>query len=480
MTKNENHVAELSNVILVVRYILFISSIYLGVLGFFESDKTILFLAVLIIFLNNIIYSLEKIENRIILLAFSITFYTFLLGGISAEYVWNYHSDYFFSDSIWIHTEICLFIALFFIFVFYSILEKSNKERQKDLIERYENAKYKSVRRSGKIIFYVTYVFYIICTLEKVIFVKGSGYLAYYTEYSSSLPYTFVKIGDMANIAFLVFLATMPTKKEAKWPIILYLAQALLALGAGKRSSLIIPLLTIIIYFIIRNKINPDEKKPWFGKKELVTCIILVPIIISFMYIYNIIRLESDYNNLSLIQSLYGFFEETGFSVNVINYGKLYEANIPNKIYSFGTVIDYLRENVITQLFLDLPVYKGQTVEKALNSHNFSQIITYIPAPNWYLNGHGYGSSYIAESYHDFGYFGIVLFSLVYSFVMTKLYDYRNKRIIYVSLSLIIIKPILMAPRFAADAFLAELINFHTWIVIFVIFVFAKIIRKKV
>ena len=47
------------------------------------------------------------------------------------------------------------------------------------------------------------------------------------------------------------------------------------------------------------------------------------------------------------------------------------------------------------------------------NYHNFSHWISYLVSPYYYLNGHGMGSSYLAENYLAMGFFGVILVSAV-------------------------------------------------------------------
>ena len=114
-----------------------------------------------------------------------------------------------------------------------------------------------------------------------------------------------------------------------------------------------------------------------------------------------------------------------------------------------------------------------------MNSHNFTQIITYIRDPRFYLSGRGLGSSYIAEAYHDFGYFGVVLWNAIYAFLLSHFYNYKGKGIVYVTMSLCVLKTVLIAPRNVASGFLTQLINLDTWLVIGVICILARILCRK-
>jgi oligosaccharide repeat unit polymerase len=441
---------------------------------------------VFFLFAVNLTYGLLEFYDRIFFTAFQITFFTFLLGRTVSNMLTGHEStDYNFSMGIISHTNICLGIALvslLFGYVVANYLKQNHDLKREYVLERdtencldYDSPLYVSVRTVSMWAFFATFPFDILVAVEKYIFVKSMGYAAYYTSYASQFPYVIIKLADSCVIAFYIFLATFPSKKNVRIPIILYLIHAVVSLGTGKRTELIVPLFLLILYFCVRNKIRRGDS-PWITGRSFMIILILVPFLLAAMFTYNTTRFstsstETDTSaSTEFVEKIAGFFEEIGFSVNVISFEKYYEAEIPDKVYSFGDTVDYLRENVLTQLFFDFPVYKTQTVEKALYGNNFSQTITYIRSESYYLSGRGYGSSYIAEAYHDFGYLGVSFWSIMYAFFLAFMYDYKNKGIIYVTLSLCALRYILIAPRNMASAFISEIINVNVWFVIVGVF----------
>ena len=79
----------------------------------------------------------------------------------------------------------------------------------------YDSIKYKSIREASKWIFYGTYLFDLYSIIEIIFYVLRHGYAAFYTGFTTNVPYIIGKIGDMSPIAFWVYLSTMPEKKEA-------------------------------------------------------------------------------------------------------------------------------------------------------------------------------------------------------------------------------------------------------------------------
>lgn len=469
-------------IIKVSRYCSFTVSIILFIFGVLFENINLLNYSIFFMWLNNICYGLESFYNRIFFSAFQITFFTFLMGRTLSGLFLVREDYYNFSNDILIHTEICLFIALISLYIGYVLFEKVRFTKHKpSRVMDYESPQYRLTRKISKYLFWSMLPFSILTIAEKIVFIRVMGYADYYIDYTSTFPYLITKLGDICPLAFYIFIATMPSKKEIRWPLIFFFFRAVCLIFTGKRADFVVPVLLLLLYFVRRNDIHSGGVR-WFTKKHLFVIVVCVPVLLAALFSYNTIRFDSSNkeNDNSFFESVLGFFDNTGFSVNVISFEKQYEDRIPDKIYSFGDTIDYLRENAVTQLFFDFPAYRTQTVDKALYGNNFSQTITYLRSPSYYLSGRGYGSSYIAEAYHDFGYFGIILWSFIYSGMLAKVYSFRGKGIIYIALALNVLHYILLAPRNMASAFISEYINVDTWVVIAgVMFIVHFLLRKK-
>ncbi|MBQ6040479.1 MAG: O-antigen polysaccharide polymerase Wzy family protein [Oscillospiraceae bacterium] len=485
----------LVRIINTVKYLCYFLCMPLFVIGLLLQNVLVLDISVLLAWAGNACFGMQKIRKRAFFFAFQITFFTFLLGRTVANLI-SSKEDYFtFSHAIQVHTRICLFIALIALVVSYALFENvrldtgflkhlhigGRKRSYAADFLRYESEEYKSVRFVSKWLLIATFPFDILVLAEKTIFVMSHGYADLYVSYTSHLPYLFVKLGDVFRVALFIFLATMPSKKEARIPLLLFFAESVMTLGTGKRTNFVVPLIIFVLYFWIRNEINPG-RTPWLTKKHVYLMLAAVPFLILFLLAFNAVRFAKSSGvqaqDGGLRDKLIGFFESIGFSVNVISYEKLYEHRIPDVIYSFGNTTEYLKENVLTQLFFDFPVYKNQTIGKALYGTDFTQTVTYLYSPTYYLAGRGFGSCYIAEAYHDFGYPGIALWSTIYSALLYFVYNYKKKGIIYIALSLCMFKAVLIAPRSVASGFLTEMLNLDIWLVIGMVWFGAYIIRQ--
>lgn len=451
--------------------------------GMLSGDLTAMNAGILLGWTANLAYGLADWRRRSFYVAFQLTFFAFLLGRTVVQLLTGIQDAHSFPDEIHRHTNLCIFLAELSLWLGYAIAERlwprdapSPRGRTSPGVD-YESPGYRTVRQVSKLLFYVTFPCRVAVQAETMLFMAKHGYASLYVDFASQLPYAVGQFVDVCQVAYFLFLATMPSRKEFSFPTFLYLGSAVLGCLAGRRGDLVVPLLTYVLYCVIRNRINRGPE-PWFTRRAIRVLALAAPFLFIVLYSFGVSRFGNRTSSGSSMEKLAGFFNELGFSRNVINYEKLYEDFIPDKLYSIGDTVDYLRENVLTQFFFKFPVYDTQTAEKAMEGHNFSQTITYLYSPAYYLRGRGLGSCYIAEAYHDFGYFGIVLWSFVYCFVLKKVYSFEGKGIVAVALALLALKQLLLSPRTMASGFFSEYVNVNTWLTIAIVFLSARLLGK--
>lgn len=125
------------------------------------------------------------------------------------------------------------------------------------------------------------------------------------------------------------------------------------------------------------------------------------------------------------------------------------------KNYTFGGIIDYVcRSNFSQKLWGTESLGDGNNLVKALYSNNFSHRMSYAALGKSYLQGHGLGSSYILETYADFGYFGIIIFSIILGMLFCCMERMLRKGGTQTAFALIVLTDIYFCPRGAALAWL--------------------------
>jgi oligosaccharide repeat unit polymerase len=461
----------LRNSILFFALCLFSISIY-------YNDLNILLISIFILFIHNIIFFLANIQERVIFGAFHVTFFTFLLGNLAFNKLSDESAIIIFSEGVQKHILITLFISLLCIFLGYIVSTNKGYYSINKTID-YDSNNIRLIRTISKYVYYISYIPYLICLLDKVNFVSENNYISYYTQYTSSIPHVVVSFGQMSIISFALFLATMPNKKESRLPIILYLIYTFLSLGYGQRNTFVLNSLFIFIYFIIRNKINPERKK-WLEKKHVILIMIATPFIIVSLNNFAFTRENKVVEQTSRRDVITDFFVGQGQSINIIGYGKSLENSFPpNKMYTFGPLIYYMRNNVITQFIFDIPKYKSNTVDMALYGNSFGQTISYLVIKDNYLAGRGMGSCYIAEVYKDFGYIGIVIINLVYGYFFANINKQLRYNVWLTAFLLISIKYILLSPRADTLTFLTSSINMINIFTLGLIWFVYKILNNR-
>lgn len=469
------------------RCITFVIALMLTIFVYLVTDEVrILVIFPCLVFVFGLLYCFDSFNDNIFLFGFLICFFTFLLGGqvinsISKVYGYN------FSDDIERHTNVVLSISLLGLMVGYILSDRAGKSRRRvsNCVFNYDCSKYLNVRYLSKNIYYLTYAFWIITLLDVIKYVIQYGYTSYYLYYSSRIPAIIRLVGYMAPMALFIFLATMPQKKEARMPILLYVVYVLLTLGTGRRVNFMTGLLIIFAYMLIRNVVNPGEK-PWITKKAVFALVLSLPVLITIMYLFEYIRSDSYVGSASDYSPLLGFFIRQGTSINVIKYTELFSDRLnPEAHYSLYNLIKWLQGSgsILNHLFslnFDFPMGK-QTALTATQGTYLADFVSYNANKSTYLTGMGYGSCYIEELYVDFGYFGVFCGNFIYGILLCSLMknSLRNHSIWKAALGLYIVDLLFKAPRATFDAFLGDPLYVECWGTLLLVFVVVKIVRNR-
>lgn len=420
----------------------------------FDQVNGLLF-SVLLFVIHNVLYCIEKLESRIFFLFFQLTFFLFLeakpliLLITGEELISSINSNLFFDQLSIEHNIITLLLSQYSLFFAYYLFDKFQRDNENKLATNYNASYIKRVRSISIKLMYISFIPALFILIEKGIFVKSSNFTSYYVDYTSKFPLPIIKISEAFRPLFYIYLATLPNKKEAKLPIIVFLIYSVATLSFGQRNEFILNLIVLFVYFYLRNSFSLDIKEKWFSFKEKITILILCPLIIIFSVIYDYIRRDLSISNVSLIQIIKEFFITQGSSNEIITHGYLLEERIPKQevYYTFGTVYNYITQNIVFSSLFDNEQFAQNSIEMATRGHSFSATLTYLNYPINYLNGIGMGSSYVAELYFDFGYVGIILGSIVIAIVLKYLNTYIFSKWIFTFFALLCLQSLLFIPR---------------------------------
>ena len=96
-----------------------------------------------------------------------------------------------------------------------------------------------------------------------------------------------------------------------------------------------------------------------------------------------------------------------------------------------------------------------------------------------YLLGRGTGSSYIAELYHDFKIWGVVIGNIIYGFVVSRSLSIKTNKVYLNAMALLIIRQLLWSPRGGFTDFLLVLLQPFTILAFLIVFVLSHLLESK-
>lgn len=431
-----------------------------GVMGMI-CNNTATFFCAMIIFFVGFIFMFKDLEENVFLIAFMISFFTFLLGSELFCLLGIEENKYHFPDDINNHTYLTIIISLLFLLLSYICTNVYlRKHYLNDSREEALPPRLLTVRKVSLLVFYFLLIFKVIVNLSEVLFARTFGYSSFYTDYYFQGPSFFIKLADMCTTSFFIFLGTLPTKKECRVPVLLYICANLIILFSGRRNDLITALLLVFVYYCVRNILYSYDEV-WISRKSILLLILIAPLLLSVLYAISSLRFEREGNiAISYFKGISDFFYQQGFSINIIKWEKSLENSIPDRLYSLGQLYEFFTtRNFVSRLLFDFKSYSGQTVERAMEGHRLSYLLSYLVFPWSYSHGYGIGSSYIAEAYHDFGYIGVAVFNCIYGYLFARFNYIKYRGPVIMAISFLMMQKLLLAPRSYADAFIGSILD---------------------
>ena len=446
------------------------------------SGVDTLFAIALLLWLNVLVYALEDLGNRSMLFAFAISFFTFLMGRDMVQQLLSYKVEEFDIKTNH-HLYLCIILSLVFLMCGYlcckwrtrrfivshmNTVEKTHRMRAAD----------PAVKDVSKYLFYASWFFAIAYKLVIVRYVSVYGYSQYYVNFSNYLAgntglYIISKLEGMMPAALSIFSATLPSKKEYRIPVLMYAIYMVISLATGQRSYFILGILFFMVYFLYRNKRNPEEK--WITKTMAAAAVAAVPLLAVLMTVLSSTRMGKNTQMTSVVDGVLSFLYDQGVTGNIVKRAYMYEDLIPKQIYS----LEILHSGIFARL-LGIPVYYGNSVEHALYGGSFTHSLAYVVLGPSYLEGIGTGSSYIAELFYEFGYIGVVIGNIVYGYIIAYINHPITKHNVFrMSVCFYFITQILWAPRASLTGFLSSLFAPITILTFLLVFGLANLLKDR-
>lgn len=453
---------------------------------FFGVSKNIYntsLVGVLLIYALCITNCFKDIKNNVFLLLFYFVIFVFILSRPTISFLRGDIWYYFSSESVnW--SLITIAISLLSLLCGKWIYNHYNKKRTKEqtqttnkmLLFIYKNKDI--ITKIVFIIFLFVAVVYYFNEIDKLLFMRGKNYEQYYTSYASRLPKLLNYVSALFLPLFMLLLSFKPKKSYCYSSIIIFAILQIPMFIIGERGSLIKAIIFVILYLYIY--LGYERIKKIFTKKKLIGALIMLFTVIVLLGSYNYIRSNEKINNYNPFLLFVDFFYKQGTSYDTINYGYEYKDRLPyneEKNYTFGPIIDNINNNVIIhKLFNTKIISEENSVDAALNGNNLSHALTYAVKKDEYLKGHGMGSSYLIETYLDYGYVGVAVYSLLIGILLTSIPNILSKTSFVSVLGLYVIKEIYVIPRAEAISFVKFLFRASFWFAIIIVLVIIGVI----
>ena len=466
-----------------------ILSIILAVLGVVKGWENLLFGAILILWGHNMMFSLKNQEGRLPFLLFHITFFTFLLGrplltilhgdGLILYEVKRYQAT---TESVMLALQL-IFLSLIGLWMGAQLslyLEKAEKQT-------YEASKVKDAfktkygKQAALIVFIASYLCEVVVIIEKVMFIISHSYVSYYVDFKSSLPYIIYVGSTFMFFSLCIWLAFLPSKKEAYIVLGSYVILRLPMAICGARTDFVLAILFSMVYFFFRDYL--ERKHEWVGAWEKRFMIIGATVGIVLLGILNYIREQKTVVSFSPFVLFEDFFFKQGVTFSWLCAGLAKAEQLRNRgvvSYTFGPLIDWLRHGTIARLLGADALTESNSIQNATESNILAHHLSWILlGKKKYLQGHGTGSCYILELFLDFRFWGVFLVGILLGMCLFAFFRLAGKSVWICSFLFMTINGFLYMPRACALKAIDFVWRLTFWFSYAGIFILGRILEKR-
>lgn len=456
-------------------------TIFLGISYIYNDSIVTLLLTLVMLIVSSTLYCFNNIKYYIIHLIFYITIFLFLVSRPTIDY-FKYGLINTYQEDAYRFSFLAVIISIIGLNIGGLLVSKKEKnKKQVDEIQK-SSSFINSIRKVSLVVFFISYPFYLVRLVERLMYRINVSYYEYYAEFKSELPYFTYTLSTFVVYAMCIYLATKPSKRNSTIVLGLFVTANVINLLIGTRNPFVLSLIFSFIYYFMRNQ---TEKGVWIGVKEKVVLYIGTPIMMLVMGFLNYARDGEGIGNMSLSELLIDFIYKQGTSFGVLARGYLYGSNLPIREfrnYTFSPIIEYITRGNLGILFGGTPfVSANNSIELALESDRYAHNISYIVLGQDYLAGHGIGGSYVMEIYTDYGMLGIFLLSIIMgiSFIFMMKSSYKPGILLF-SITLLILNNLFFMPRGSFTESFYNLVTLQFWGIVIVIFFLAGLIKRRV
>lgn len=456
-----------------LNFIIVSSALVLGIYALYENVYGVLLIGIILLWINNICYSIEKFKERAYYFFFNLTFFAFLLGrpliillkGNDIEKVTKINYSSMADVRLAVVIMYITLIGMYLGAISGNILKNRFFNRCKRPKTYNKSVFLFHLKYVSLLLFAVSIIAAYIRGVEKVLFILNSSYVEYYVSFTRELPYLVYVLATFAEPSLCLFLITYPPKKAAYKVLALYMISTTLDLVGGERNPFVLSAIFSLIYFIYRDYIGDKEK--WIGKFERWALILVTPIGLVLLGMMNYIRDGVSAGFSNVFEIFLDLLEKQGVTFSWLSCG----LGILNKLpgfgssnYTFGGIIDYFKYGIIGQKFFGIEgLGSGNNLRHALSGNSMAHQLSYALLGDWYLEGHGCGSSYLLEVFADYGKIGVFIFSFFLGMLLISAFDIAKQNMFCGAIMLLSITGTLFMPRSEAIGGINFILRIPFW-----------------
>ena len=228
-------------------------TIIFGIAYIFNNSIVTLLMTLIMLVISSCLYCFNNLKYYIIHLIFYITIFLFLVSRPTIDYfkygiINTYQEDvYRFAFSVVIISIIGISIGGLLVSKKEAIKKAKNKNNISESLIR-------SIRRVSLTVYLISYPFYLMRLIERLMYRINVSYYEYYADFKSELPYFTYTLSTFVIYAMCIYLATKPNKLHSTLVLGMFVLGNVLNLLIGTRNPFVLSLIFSFVYYFMRNQ----------------------------------------------------------------------------------------------------------------------------------------------------------------------------------------------------------------------------------